>query len=464
MAQARRVLLGAAALLVVAAAALAGALPVSAYTCATVPLGQAPPPAGQAPPAPGTEPQQPAWCLGTLASAPATRQLDQWGGWQDEFATTGPPAHLNNGDMGYRVFDGLSNGRDVRSRHFVSGGHWMVDMSRDTGGAALSPKQAFRFENGRLVIEADVAAGEPGFYSPQGDVVWPEVVWSTSPTPTAHAPEGLYLYGHFGGQWTGGCRMHGSRNVVCALEADRAIPTNDNRAPCYSLAESRVFQLSAFQACGSAHTGFAADFGAPRAAWRQCQPGQPDTACRDRFRLEWTQNGFVAYVNGVEYARDTGWPGYAQVPAAIASGQRPVYVFFGEWGDFSDANVYRFHWGRIAVNPHDVAGRPLAPSAAPTYCPARPQATCPAGTRAPAPAGMAAAPAPVVADSREAPPGSSLPALGVQLGSPTVRAYVAALLGGGQQPAFWVLLAALLGAAGCSRLVALLWRRRSGGQ
>ena len=253
--------------------------------------------------------------------------------------------------------------------------------------------------------------------------------------------------------------MHGGRNVVCALEADKAIPTNGDKAPCFSVAESRVFELSAFQACGTTHSGFAADFGAPKAAWRQCQPNQVDTYCRDRFRFEWSQSGFVAYVNGIKYAEDTGWPGYAQIPAAIASGKRPVYAFFGEWGAFRDANVYRFHWGRIAVNPHDANGNPLAPSAATSYCPGQVQSTCPTSMQAPAPRGAQAMPVPVAPDSTAPPPGATMPQ---QLGAGTVRVYVSSLLSGGQQPAFWVLLGLVLAGAGASMLVRWLWRAAGG--
>jgi hypothetical protein len=452
MAPSRRVLLGALPLVIAAASALAAAAPVSAYNCGTIPIGQANPSAE-------VEPLQPVWCLGSMAAEPTTRQIDRWGGWQDSFQTNVQNGHLNNGDMGYRVFDSLSNGSAVRTRHFVNNNHWMVDMSHDNGGAALSPNQAFHFENGRLVIEADVAASVPGFFTPQGDLLWPEVVWSTSPTPTAHAADGLYLYGHFGGQWAGGCRMHGGRNMVCALEADRAIPTNGDKPPCFSQAESRVFELSAFQECGTTHSGFAADFGAPKAAWRQCQPNQMDMYCRDRFRFEWSQSGFVAYVNGIKYAEDTGWPGYAQIPAAIASGQRPVYVYFGEWGDFRDANVYRFHWGRIAVNPHDANGSPLAPSAATSYCPGQVQSTCPMNMQAPAPKGAAAVPMPVMPDNTAPPLGATMPQ---QLGAATVHAYVKSLLNAGQQPSFWALLGLMLAGAAGVMLISWLWRAAGG--
>src|SRR5215472_11456180 len=357
----------------VVAAVLGGVASAQAagFGCGTTPLGQANP-------SPEPEPMQPVWCLGALAAEPTTRQVDKWGGWVDSFQTNVQLGRMNNGDMGYHVFDGLSNGASVQTMHWVNNNHWMVDMTHDNGGAAITPNQSFRFQNGKLVIEADVAAGIPGYIGK----VWPEVVWSTAPAPTGNTVDGLYLYGRFGGAWASGCRLQAERTMVCSLEADHTVPTNGDKAPCFSFGATRVFELSGFETCGTTHMGFAVDFGAPK-TWRQCQPNQMDMFCRDRFRFEWSQTGFVAYVNGTKFAEDSGWPGYAQIPSSITSGQVPVYAYFGEWGDFSDSSVYRFHWGRVAVNPHDASGNPLAPSPAPSYCPGQPQSTCAMGTMNP---------------------------------------------------------------------------------
>ncbi len=462
----KRVLLGVLPVIVLGASALVSAVPAQGYSCGTVPVGQANP-------SPEPEPMQPVWCLGPMAAEPATRQVDQWGGWQDAFQTNVQGGQLANGDMGYRVFDALSNGNAIKTRHFVNNNHWMVDMSHDNGGAAISPKQAFHFQNGRLVVEADVAAGIPGYFSSQGDIVWPEIAWSTAPAPTGKAVESLYLYGHFGGQWASGCRLNGGRNLICALEADHPVPNNGDKAPCFSQAETRVFELSAFQVCGSTHTGFAADFGAPRDAWRQCQPNQMDMYCRDRFRLEWSESGFVAYVNGIKYAEDSGWPGYAQIPSSIVSGQVPVYAYFGEWGDFSDANVYRFHWGRVAVNPHDASGSLLGPSAAPSYCPGQAQNTCAMGAQAPLPGDGPAGSMPAMPAMPSAAPSShgtakagSMPGMGAGAGHVETHAFLASALNGGQQPLFWLLLGLMLAGGAAVGAVTWFWlggsRRASG--
>src|SRR5205807_3283985 len=108
-----RVLLGALPAALLGAAPLLMAAPAQAFNCSTVPVGQASPSAE-------VEPLQPVWCLGSMAAEPTTRQLDHWGGWQDAFQTNVQAGHLNSGDMGYRVFDGLSNGDAIKTRHFVN--------------------------------------------------------------------------------------------------------------------------------------------------------------------------------------------------------------------------------------------------------------------------------------------------------------------------------------------------------
>jgi hypothetical protein len=382
--------LGAVALALGLLPALAAPETALASSCSTVPVGQANPSAE-------AEPMQPIWCAGGLAAEPTTRTMDSFGGWTDSFQTNVQMGQFNNGQMGYHVFNsltssGATDAGQVQSLHFVNNNHWMIDMSHNNGGAAISPAQSFRFENGKLVIEGDVAAGIPGYFDSGGDIVWPEITWSTAAAPTGHVVDGLYLYGQFGGAWASGCRLNGERNMICSLESSATLSSTTNDTfPCFSVDPSRVFEISGFEQCGSTHFGGAVDFGAPKTAWRQCLSNQMDMFCRDRFRLEWTQSGFTAYVNGILFFQDSGWPGYAQIPTSIVNGSTPIYAYFGEWGDFSDSNVYRFHWGRIAVNPHDSSGNLVAPSAAPSYCPGQPQSTCamPMADQAPPGSGQA---------------------------------------------------------------------------
>jgi hypothetical protein len=447
----------------------------AAIGCGTVPDGQANP-------SPEPEPMTPVWCLNNLVAEPTTRQVDQWGGWQDNFQTNVQLGRMNNGDMGYRVFDDLSNGGGVQTLHFVNNNHWMVDMTHNNGGAAIAPNESFHFQNGKLVVEADVAAGIPGYIGN----VWPEVVWSTAPAP-GNAVDGLYLYGHFGGSWASGCRLQSERTLTCSLEADHTVPTNGDKPPCFSFGDTRVFELSGFEYCGSTHSGFAADFGGPR-GWRQCQANQMDMFCRDRFRFEWSQTGLVAYVNGIKFAEDSGWPSYAQIPTSIASGSVPVYVYFGEWADFSDGAIYRLHWGRVAVNPHDAVGNPLGPSPAPSFCPGQTQNTCAMGTMNPASGGIG------MAAMGNGSTGTTMTGSGANIGMGSTSSMtnmpgtqgghpaqaksggsdemttgehagpnlfaetaVAHMLNGGQQPTFWIVLGTMLLGGVAAGVVVWLW-------
>lgn len=368
----------------------------AAYTCGTAPVGLANLPPDD------PEPTGPIWCTPPSATPQPTGAPDGFGGWIDQFNNTivgTAPAHLNDGEAGYHTFEGIAAGGGTsRSQHWEANGYFQVDMDKGAldDGTSLSPARSFTFQNGKLVLEGDVAASVPGFSdSSGGDIVWPEVVWSTGCAPVgfsltgcphgASLTDNLYLYGYFGGQTTAGCRLQAKRSLTCAVEADHTLSSvTGDQPPCWSVSPSRVMELSGFQYCGSTHSGFAVDFGSPSNAWRVCPAGTVDP-CLDRFRFEWSQTGVVAYVNGIRFAEDSGWPVGSQLPAAIASGSVPVYAHFGEFGDFTDSNVYRFHWARIAVNPHNADGSPMAPSASATFGQvAAPPTATPVATSTPA--------------------------------------------------------------------------------
>ena len=379
----RRILTLVLAAVVVAVTAI-GATPVIAASC--------PAPVGTSTSTAEPEPQQAIWCVTPLAAPPTTGQADGFGGYADQFGGVGAtPASLNDGQAGYHITD-VSAGGDSRAQHFEVNGYFGADLQKTAPeqGTDLSPAQSFTFQGGKLVLEADVDAGYPGF-NQNGDVVWPEVDWSTSPTPSATSTnDGLYMYGYFQDSWAAGCRLQGSRSLTCSVQADHVLSsTTNDQSPCFSAPPARVMEISGFQACGSTHSGFSVDFGAPSNAWRQCPAGTIDP-CLDRFRFEWSAAGLVAYVNGIKFAEDSGWPGGSQLPAAIVNGSVPVFAHFADFGDFSDGQVYRFHWQRLAVNPHDAAGNPLPPSASPTFGQTPPSPSpipTPSATPSPSPSG-----------------------------------------------------------------------------
>lgn len=354
-----------------------------------------PVPVGVANTATDPEPTVPLWCVTGLQAPPTTGALDGFGGYIDPFGETlTGPAHLNDGEAGYHVTD-IANGGNGQAQHgIMPGGYFVGDLAKLTSeqGTDLSPNQAFHFQNGKLVIEADVAAGSFGFANSDGsDYAWPEIDWSTSPTPAVNGSvEGLYGYGYFGGFTSAGCRLQARHALTCAVEdAAQNRPLageTQDAAPCFPAGSSRVMELSGFESCGTTHSGFAEDFGAPKGVFRSCPQNTVDP-CLDRFRLEWSQAGLVAYVNGTKFAEDSGWDANHQLPAAVVSGQTPVYAHFFDFSDFSDSNVVRVHWQRIAVNPHDAAGNPLPPSASPTFGtnPSPSPSPSPTGTPSPSP-------------------------------------------------------------------------------
>jgi hypothetical protein len=346
-------------------ASFIGPVPASADACTGAPVGGSNLPGDP-------EPAAAIWCSPVTATAPSTGAPDGFGGWIDTFANGVSGAAPANIPSAYTLQDSISAGGGTsRSQHWTMNDYWGSDIAKTANfnGSDLSPNQTVRFQGGKLVLEADVAAAEPGFVdSNGGDVAWTEVVWSAQQTlNSANTDDALYSYGYHRGFWTAGCRLQATRSLTCAVEADHDLAsTTGDQFPCFSTPPARVMELSGHQQCGITHSGFSVDFGAPAAAWRICPAGTVDP-CLDRFRFEWSQAGFVAYVNGIKFAEDSGWPAGSQLPASIVDGSTPVFAHFADWGDFSDTNVYRFHWARIAANPHDAAGNLLPPSASPTF-------------------------------------------------------------------------------------------------
>lgn len=163
-------------------------------------------PTGQVSPSPDNDPLVPIYCL-NLQPQPATR-ITGANDWVDRFGVKGY-ARLQDGDMGYRVFDGL--GGAARTAHMINGDHWIDDNKVQFGGGAmLRPDRTFMFENDKLVVEGDAAAGKAVYGGDQ----WVEFVITTSPRPDINppdAPEQEYAYGRFKGFPTFGCRFQANR-------------------------------------------------------------------------------------------------------------------------------------------------------------------------------------------------------------------------------------------------------------
>lgn len=278
-------------------------------------------------------PVAPAWCT-DLGSGPATATTSE-NHWSDDFDHGLSFASLGDG---YQVFDRPpASSAECSVAHFRHNEHWMVDVGvNGCAGALMRPDAAFRFEDGKLMVEATVAAGIESY----GGNVWPEIVITTAPEPTSPHSGDLYAYTMFDGYWSFGCRLQSGRVPICALFNDQGTSI-----------DNRVFEISFFQHDGMERFGGGPFSPATDAAWRVCADEDPDVQCRDHFRLELERDRVRLDVNGVRYMEHFDIPAHLQFPDAFLDGE--VYVYFASWvwrlGEVAPGA--RFHWDDLAVNP-----------------------------------------------------------------------------------------------------------------
>jgi hypothetical protein len=278
-------------------------------------------------------PVEPVWCT-DLGSGPSTFDHGD-NSWLDMFDHGLSDADLGGG---YRVFGDGASQQFLPSQHWRHADHWMVDVrGRDApgaesnfGGTAMRPDRSFRYVNGRLVVEADVAAGIDEY----GGEAWPELVVTTGPQPTSDA-DVLYGFGQFRGHWSVGCRLHSFRGPICALHNA-------------SSGNARVWEVASHLSEGAQIFGGGAFTPELDQAWRVCRGTDPDTNCRDRFRMELTRDSLTLYVNGVRYFAASQFPAGKTMDALVDA---DVYAYFASWIYRPPADTVRFHWDRIAVNP-----------------------------------------------------------------------------------------------------------------
>jgi len=241
----------------------------------------------------------------------------------------------------YVIFEKV--GFIYKTIHWRHADHWMVDAAahdQDTppgwvrGGALLRPNQSFRYVDGKFVVEAVVAAG----IEPYGTDAWPEIVISTGSTPTDVGS--LYAYDLFPEGLTIGCRLQSTRFPVCSFKDDDGeISTGKG--------STRIWEMSAHQAVGTDNYG-GSPFDGRENAWRVCL--DTDKECRDLFRLELTSTSLSLFVNGVKYFEQSGIP---ELDDGFVNGD--VYVYLSSMIASHEAEVIRFHWDDIKVNPDEQA-------------------------------------------------------------------------------------------------------------
>lgn len=294
----------------------------------------------------GALPQQPAPVLcRSLTGGPDT-STQTVNAWHDEF-----DHGLTFGgfqDTKYKIYDALAA---YDSAHWRHADHWMVDLvprpmedglGYDMGAAMLRPNRSFTFKNGKLIIESDVAAGLLAY----GKKAWPEIIVTTAAKPLGRVPRGTYAYDMFPRDWTFGCRLSTNRHPTCALKK------NDGS---HNQAGTQVWEMSFFQKVGTKVIG-GTEIGERGKYWRLCQLDEPDTLCRDRFRLELTRTSVILYVNGLLYFQQTGIPA---LPNELVNGR--LYVYLASAHVSHPADTIRYHWDRFTINTEQ------PPSAAPGF-------------------------------------------------------------------------------------------------
>lgn len=384
-----------------------GSVPVLAQVDVFTPIANCPGPlagqlpAGQANPSAESEPMGPIWCF-TRTQAPTTR-ITAGNSWVDDFNTGLQMGVLEN--MGYNVFK-VDSGHSIQIDTFTNANHWMIDQAdispyNLSGGQMLSPQRSFAGENGKLVVEADMAAGSD---AAGGATMFYEVDLSPAAEPGVTV-DTLYGYGQFGGVGGLGCRFERAEDgghIVCAMY-DNSFhdaggndlgptcnqPPDFSQAGCHPGLSGRVWET---QGIGTERTAAIVDGGYPdwpipntnlhvRDVWRICADNVMDINCRDRFRMEITRDNIDVYVNGFLVEQIHGL--YAVNPATGADNRVPdayfagSYVYFTSWINANGHSATRWHWDRVAVNPHDIGSHLQPPTSAPSFCIDEPNHTCP---------------------------------------------------------------------------------------
>jgi hypothetical protein len=188
---------------------------------------------------------------------------------------------------------------------------------------------------------------------------WGELIVTTGAAPD-NATHGFTLtdidgFSNFRGHWTFGTKLKPSRDF------NDSFLINDDTDP-------STLKRPAYTRHLYARVGGGGPWVPGGEAFRLCQGTDPDINCRDRFRIEFdaNQDTITWFVNGVRYHQAQGFGG---LPVGLTDAN--LYVYFVSWVYRNDTgpNVTRFHWDRVAVNPHLLEVLPSTPTSTATPTP-----------------------------------------------------------------------------------------------
>lgn len=302
----------------------------------------------------------PVFC--SIAGTPPQTAISSSNSWTDNFDQS---LSFTNLSPSYLQWEFGALNQTIQWQH---ANHWMVDINTtgpggegdggwDVGGVTMRPNRSFTFEprtwtsnhwgisnvtEPMVVVETDFAAGVVDY----GGGAWGEIVITTGDAQqqTCSNTGCIYAYDHFPNNYTAGCRLHVDGFTCAGFYGG----TSNN---------ARQWEVSHFQNEGSAGLGQCGTYRASSTTlgnvcgpigMRLCVGTNPDTACRDKIRMELSKTRLAVYVNGMLHGE---WS-LAGKPLPAAFTNSPVYVYLGSVDHKSgETETIRYHWDMFNVQP-----------------------------------------------------------------------------------------------------------------
>lgn len=352
---------------------LSGGRPANAYTQAADPSR-----CNAVTPIGALAPARPIFCNDLSDSEINDTFMNMGNMWVDDWA--GNTGTVNAAlPTAYRTFTTDTDPNNVR--YFRHNDHWMVDVWHQPGAREFTfmrPDRTFTAdpaEGGNLVVDTEAA-----IISSYGNLgAWPELVVTTGPGAAQPDPVGrtngpTYGYEWFPNAYTLGCRFQADGNIICSVMDE----TNRGAG-----GGGRIMEIGQWHCPDGSAIADPCPDGShvtqSGASQIICNgPVDPDTTCRNHYRLVIRPDGFMLYVNGVASTGVTNLgPQYRAAFAALLGG--PTYTWnSSDVLELIDGTVQaagtpdvRFHWDHFAVNPDamGVTATPTAPAPTATAVP-----------------------------------------------------------------------------------------------